>query len=287
MTPNTRALRGQLYCSQRWANPVWPKGAKSRGFSTFQTFNIIVSKNDKVSMKDKDEVQVWLEAHPQEYAQFAARMNEQGICGILKLGEEAFLSSPVFREEIEKMVAAGHLEASALLEILSMSDFAANYFKGKENDRMAMAAWIKYGESPELIVNELRKAMVEQNKRKYRNLISSLLKLFWNKFFQRRCLQYRERGKSNNQIATGNTFLTLLSSQDESMVKRIGEWTSRQCTGMSTAHLYIALIETGEISHALSQSFVDAMRASFPNHTIVGVRQLQGKKRKLLAKPFA
>ena len=174
-------------------------------------------------MKDEDEVQVWLEAHPQEYAQFAARMNEQGICGILKLGEEAFLSSPVFREEIEKMVAAGHLEASALLEILSMSDFAANYFRGKENDRMAMAAWIKYGESPELIVNELRTAMVEQNKRKYRNLISSLLKLFWNKFFQRRCLQYRERGKSNNQIATGNTFLTLLSSQDESMVKRIGE----------------------------------------------------------------
>lgn len=49
-------------------------------------------------MKDKDEVQVWLEAHPQEYAQFAARMNEQGICGILKLGEEAFLSSPVFKK---------------------------------------------------------------------------------------------------------------------------------------------------------------------------------------------
>ena len=235
-----------------------------------------MSKNDKVSMKDKDEVQVWLEAHPQEYAQFVGRMNEQGICGILKLGEEAFLSSPVFRKEIEKMVAAGHIEASALLEILSMSDFAANYFKGKEDDRMAMAAWIKHGESPELIVNELRKAMVEQNKRKYRNLISSLLKLFWNKFFQRRYLQYSERGKSNNQIATGNTFLTLLSSQDESMVKRIGEWTSRQCTGMSTAHLYIALVETGEISHKMPLTrFVDAMRASFPNHTIVGVRQLQ------------
>lgn len=235
-----------------------------------------MSKNDKVSMKDKDEVQVWLEAHPQEYAQFVARMNEQGICGILKLGEEAFLSSPVFRKEIEKMVAAGHIEASALLEILSMSDFAANYFKGKEDDRMAMAAWIKHGESPELIVNELRKAMVEQNKRKYRNLISSLLKLFWNKFFQRRYLQYSERGKSNNQIATGNTFLTLLSSQDESMVKRIGEWTSRQCTGMSTAHLYIALVETGEISPKMPLTrFVDAMRASFHNHTIVGVRQLQ------------
>ena len=32
-TPNTRTLKGQSYCSQRWANPVWPKGSKSRGFS--------------------------------------------------------------------------------------------------------------------------------------------------------------------------------------------------------------------------------------------------------------
>ena len=34
MTPNTRTLKGQSYCSQRWANPAWPKGSKSRGFST-------------------------------------------------------------------------------------------------------------------------------------------------------------------------------------------------------------------------------------------------------------
>ena len=33
MPPNTRTLKGQSYCSQRWANPVWPKGSKSRGFS--------------------------------------------------------------------------------------------------------------------------------------------------------------------------------------------------------------------------------------------------------------
>lgn len=229
-----------------------------------------------MSKNDKDEVREWMKTHPQEYAQFAAKMNEQGIGGILKLGEEAFLSSPAFRTEIEKMVTAGHFEASSLLEILSMSDFAANYFKGKEDDRMAMAAWIKYGESPELIVNELSKAMVGQNKRKYRSMISSLLKLFWDKFFQRRCLQYRDHRKSNNQIAMDNTFLTLLSSQDDGMVKRIGEWASRRCTGMNTAHLYIALVETGEISPKTPLTrFVDAMRASFPNHTIVGVRQLQ------------
>ena len=45
---------------------------------------------------------------------------------------------------------------------------------------------------------------------------------------------------------------------------------------MGTAHLYIALVETGEISPKMPLTrFVDAMRASFPNHTIVGVRQLQ------------
>ena len=33
MTPNTRTLKGQSYCGLRWANPVWPKGSKSRGFS--------------------------------------------------------------------------------------------------------------------------------------------------------------------------------------------------------------------------------------------------------------
>ena len=229
-----------------------------------------------MSKNDKDEARAWMETHPQEYAQFAARINEQGIDGILKLGEEAFLSSPAFRTEIEKMVSAGRFEASSLLEILSMSDFAVNYFKGKEDDRMAMAAWIKYGESPELIVNELNKAMVWQNKRKYRSMISSLLKLFWDKFFQRCYRQHREHSKSSNQIAMDNTFRALLSSQDESMVKRIGEWASYRCTGMNTAHLYIALIETGEISPKVPLTrFVDAMRASFPNHTIVGVRQLQ------------
>ena len=38
MTPNTRTLKGQSYCSQRWANPAWPKGSKSRGFSSTRKY---------------------------------------------------------------------------------------------------------------------------------------------------------------------------------------------------------------------------------------------------------
>ncbi len=43
-----------------------------------------------MSKNDKDEVREWMETHPQEYAQFAARMNEQGIDGILKLVHPTF-----------------------------------------------------------------------------------------------------------------------------------------------------------------------------------------------------
>ena len=58
-----------------------------------------MSKNDKVTMNGSDEVKAWMETHPHEYAQFAAKMNEQGIGGILKLGEEAFMSSPDFKKK--------------------------------------------------------------------------------------------------------------------------------------------------------------------------------------------
>ena len=43
MTPNTRTLKGQSYCSQRWANPFWPKGSKSRGFSNIVAALVLVT----------------------------------------------------------------------------------------------------------------------------------------------------------------------------------------------------------------------------------------------------
>ena len=49
---------------------------------------------------------------------------------------------------------------------------------------MAMAAWVKYGESaPEQVADELDKAVVAQDKRTYREMLSSLFKLFWESSF--------------------------------------------------------------------------------------------------------
>lgn len=235
-----------------------------------------MSKNDEVCIKGNDEVKTWMETHPHEYAEFSAKMKEQGIGAILKLGEEAFFASPTFKQKVEMMVSTGQFDASALLESLSPSDFAANYFKGKNDDLMAMAAWIKFGESPELIVRELDKEIVGQDKRKYRGILSSLLKLFWDKYFQRRYMQRKEISSSIQNLLEQSSSPTLLCSQDGSMLMRIGEWASCRCSGMDTAHLYIALIETGELNARMPLTqFVDAMRAAYPNNSIVGVRQLQ------------
>lgn len=64
---------------------------------------------------------------------------------------------------------------------------------------MAMAAWVKYGESaPEQVADELDKAVVAQDKRTYREMLSSLFKLFWGKFFQRVEL-HRDAGKRKEE----------------------------------------------------------------------------------------
>ncbi len=46
-----------------------------------------MKRKEEAPAKGTDTVKEWMEAHPQEYAQFAARMKTEGIGGILKLGE--------------------------------------------------------------------------------------------------------------------------------------------------------------------------------------------------------
>ena len=78
-----------------------------------------------------DTVKEWMEAHPQEYAQFAARMKTEGIGGVLKLGEDAFRLSPDFQQEVERLVTTGRFDVSSLLEHLTLSEFAENYLREK------------------------------------------------------------------------------------------------------------------------------------------------------------
>ena len=176
-----------------------------------------MNKDGNVPMKGQDEVKMWMEAHPQEYAQFSSQMSDQGINGILKLGEEAFRHSPAFQKEVERMVDTERLKYSDLVDFLLKTNFTADYFREKNDDKMAMAAWIKYGESPELILKELDNAVVAQGKRKYRNLLVKLSRLFCGKFFYRKNLPDREYYYQRHQAPSDSSFQTLLASHDESL----------------------------------------------------------------------
>ena len=99
-------------------------------FSTLK--KICHEKKKEAPAKGADTVKEWMEAHPQEYARFAAKMKTEGIGGVLKLGEDAFRLSPDFQQEVERMVTTGRFDVSSLLEHLTLSDFAENYLRGKE-----------------------------------------------------------------------------------------------------------------------------------------------------------
>ena len=236
-----------------------------------------MKRKEEAPAKGADTVKEWMEAHPQEYAQFAARMKTEGIGGVLKLGEDAFRLSPDFQQEVERMVTTGRFDVSSLLEHLTLSDFAENYLREKNEDHMAMAAWVKYGESaPEQVADELDKAVVAQDKRTYREMLSSLFKLFWGKFFQRVELHRRCREAEGRETFTAESFQHMLASQDENRVKRIGAWLGYGRSGMDIAHLYFALAETAEISSKVAVTdFVAALKAAYPQHSIVGPRQVQ------------
>lgn len=236
-----------------------------------------MKRKEEAPAKGADTVKEWMEAHPQEYAQFAARMKTEGIGGVLKLGEDAFRLSPDFQQEVERMVTTGRFDVSSLLEHLTLSEFAENYLREKNEDHMAMAAWVKYGESaPEQVADELDKAVVAQDKRTYREMLSSQFKLFWGKFFQRVELHRRCREAEGRETFTAESFQHMLASQDENRVKRIGAWLGYGRSGMDIAHLYFALAETAEISSKVAVTdFVASLKAAYPQHSIVGHRQVQ------------
>lgn len=235
-----------------------------------------MNKNAKAYEERMNEIKAWMKTHPDEYAQFTARMENHGLEGIMKLGEEAFLSSPEFKKEIEKMMKSDSFDFNSLLQTLLMSDFTSDYFREKNDDRMAMAAWIRYGESPELILDGLDNTIVSQRKCKYRELLSKLHRLFLGKFYYRYNAPHREYYYQKYQASSNSSFQALLASHDEDLVKRIGEWAMGGGSGMDVAHLFVALVEAREISPKLPLTkFLEAMKESYPKHPTIGVRQLQ------------
>lgn len=245
-------------------------------FDVFKRHILLMKRTCIAGQKSTNEIKKWFELHSVEYEKFAERLKAQGIGSVMEMGEKAFWLSPAFKEQVDKAVKSGNLDISSLLESLAQSDFAANYFRERNEENMAMAAWIKYGDMPEMVVGELGKNIVGQSKRKYRDMLFKIHGLFLDRFFQRRHDDGKAFVPENTDITGSDGFLSLLTSHDGEMVERIREWTAYRSGGMNIACLYIALLEAGEISTRLPLTrFWETLRSAFPQHEIVGVRQLQ------------
>lgn len=60
------------------------------------------------------------------------------------------------------------------------------------------------------------------------------------------------------------------------IVKRIGKWIETHIRGVDIAHLYVALVESGELAPSTPvKRFVGILSATFPECKIVGGRQVQ------------
>lgn len=76
---------------------------------------------------------------------------------------------------------------------------------------------------------------------------------------------------SNDKEDYKSDLLSLVPSQDEKMVERIGSWIKHHARGIDIARLFVALVEEDEIKANLTITlFVDVLKISFPQCKIVG-----------------
>jgi len=271
--------------------------------------------NDTGSERRKEDLKEWMECHPQEYGEMAMGMGESDLLETFIIGQAAFLDSPEFQKRLEYMVDTDSVNVEELLEILRQSSFAEKVLTNPggdedwENCRLSFAAWLKYGKMPEIVIENIEDAITLSDNRQAKWQLSKFLKDVMKRLVGRKRRSRKELGKyldyrknlDNGNIAkwalngieeseapsthaeiskdSGDynlDLLSLIASQDEKMVERIGSWIKHHARGTDIARLFMALVEADEIKANLTVTrFMAALKISFPKVHIVGTRQVQ------------
>ena len=269
------------------------------------------NQQDNLGSQDgKIDLKMWMEEHPQEYGEFAAAMGEADSLEVFLLGAAAFLSSPEFQKLLENMIDLDNLDLDELLKILQESDFAEKIFgeqaEGSEwaKYRLPFAAWLKYGRSSEMMIDNIEEAAEIDNKQ-YQWQLAKFMKSFLAREVEdkrrsrkdlKEYLDYRmsvdngnladwalegideskPTAKITENAELSHDLLSLLASHGSEIVKRIGKWIETHIRGVDIAHLYVALVESGELDPSTPvKRFVEILSATFPECKIVGERQVQ------------
>lgn len=269
------------------------------------------NQNNKAPELSEDYIKAWMEEHPQEYGEFAAEMGAADLLEVFLMGQSAFSASSEFQKRLEDMIDLDNLDLEELLKILQESGYTEIVLSESPEDsewekyRMPFAAWLKYGRSSEMLIENIEDATQLIDNRQYQWQLSKFLKAFMTHEIEnnhrtrkelKEFLDFRksvdngnladwvldgiDESKPTSKVSEEKEFVhdltSLLSSHDNEIVRRIGKWTQTHVSGVDIAHLYIALVESGELDAARPvKQFAGILAVTFPESKIVGERQVQ------------
>ncbi|WP_289764854.1 DUF6043 family protein, partial [uncultured Duncaniella sp.] len=134
--------------------------------------------------RSDDEIKAWMEESPQEYGEFAAFMGDADLLEVFLMGQAAFSASPEFQERLEDMIDLDNLDLEGLVKILQKSGFAEIVLREQpENSewgkyRMPFAAWLKYGRSSEMMIDNIEEAAESIDNKQYQWQLAKFMKTF-------------------------------------------------------------------------------------------------------------
>ena len=265
--------------------------------------------------RNKEDLTEWMNNHPQEYGEVALEMGDADLLETFLMGQTAFLASPEFQKRLEDLIDTDSVNVDELVEILHQSGFTEKILTNPSGDedwekcRLPFAAWLKYGRSSEMLIENIEDAIALSDNRQAKWQLSKFLKDVMKRLVESKqrsrkdlgeYLNYRKCLESGNiaewalsgigdvedatlssiKITKEEKFVedlfALVATHGRDVVNRIGDWLKYNVRGIDIARLYVALIEADEIKANLTVTrFMNALKTSFPEVKIVGTRQVQ------------
>ena len=274
------------------------------------------NRNNIETERSKEDLKAWMDRHPQEYGEVSMGMGEADLLEMFLMGQAAFIASPEFQKRLEDMVDTDSVNVGELVEILHKSGFTEKILTNPNGDedwetyRLPFAAWLKYGRSSEMVIENIEDAIALSGNRQAKWQLSKFLKDMMKRLIgtkqrsreelseyinYKKCLEggniaeWALNGVDENakeEIASPvkstktekfiENLTALVASHDKDMICRIGDWLKHNVHGIDVARLYVALVETDEFKTSPSVTrFMEALKTSFPEVEIVGTRQVQ------------
>ena len=274
------------------------------------------NRNNIDSERNKENLNEWMNNHPQEYGEVALEMGGADLLETFIMGQAAFITSPEFQKRLEDMIDTDSVNVGELVEILHKSGFTEKMITNPNGDedwekyRLPFAAWLKYGRSSEMVIENIEDAIALSDNRQAKWQLSKFLKDVMKRLVRTKQRSREEMGeyldyrkhiedgniaewalngldedveeetdtpvKSNKTKRFIEDLISIVMSNDKDMINRIGDWLKYNVRGIDVARLYVALIETDEVKANLTVTrFMDALKTSFPEVEIVGTRQVQ------------